>query len=227
MRVQAAVLESFAVASGGLLSIGSILVVLLLLSTRGGAGRAAAWYAGYGGGYLAMGQGLLVLGHHVAATTPATNAEPGRVGPAIAVLLGALLLFFGLRRWRRPPAPDAPPPRLFAQLDQLSLPRAFGFGLLVTVINLKNLAIYLSAIGILAEARLPLDQALPAGAAVTLLFTSAVLAPLVVYALLRARADPWLSAFRRVLERHSRPLTIGVMLLFGTLFLLRGLFALA
>ena len=225
--MQAAVFESLAVASGGILSIGSILIVLLLLSARGGATKAAAYCAGYCGGYLVMGTGLLVLGHRLAETTPVTAAEPNNVGPTVAIVLGGLLLFFGLKRWRQPPAPDAPPPRLFAHLDQLTAPKALGFGLLVTVINLKNLAIFLSAIAILAEARLPLGQSLPAGVAVTAVFTGAVLAPLIVYALLRERADPWLSALRRFLERNSRPLTIGVMLLFGAVFLLRGLFALA
>lgn len=221
-----ALIESLVVASGGILSFGSILIILLMLSARGGLLKAIAYFTGYSSGYFLIGACALFLGQRLGGEAAGAAAEPSLVGPILSLVLGILLLISGLRRWRRPPQPDDKPPRIFSGLDSITVWKALGLGLMISVINVKNLAIFLSAVGILAGAGLSLPRALAAEAVVVLLFSSSVLGPIVVYALFRERADPGLTSLRAFLERRSRPLSIGAMLLFGAAFTARGVYLL-
>ena len=72
-----------------------------------------------------------------------------------SLVLGAMLLALAARTWRAPPAEDASPPKLLASVDAARPLRLFGVGVLVGGVNVKNLALYLSAVHVVARARIP------------------------------------------------------------------------
>jgi threonine/homoserine/homoserine lactone efflux protein len=219
--VTAALFQAMAIALGGALSVGQILLTLLLLGGEGGAKKAAAYCAGMTGTLLVLGQGALFIGQGVA-----TRAEDSGPGAAawVSLVLGAVMLFFAAKTWRTP-APDEPkPPRLFAAIDGASPGKLLGVGALVGLINVKNLAIYFSAVGVVIDARLPRVEGAVSVLATTLVFTLCVSGPLLLYVVGRARAEPSLRRLRELLERHNRPVVVTVLLVLGTVFFARGLY---
>ena len=132
-------LQTLLLASGGILSVGSItIVILLLLSDRGW--RGGLGYAlGYTGAYSLIGLLVTLIGYRVAGSS---GAEPGLFLPILLAVLGSLLIWLAVRNGRRPPPEgEQKPPRFFAVLDGITPLKAFGFGAPVTVLNFKNLAI--------------------------------------------------------------------------------------
>ena len=141
------------------------------------------------------------------------------------MVLGGVLIWLGLRNRRKPaPAADEPaqPPRLFAMLDQITPLKALGFGALVSVVNFKNLAIFLSAISVLLVSDLPTAAKLLIVPLDVLAFCAAVIVPVLIYLSFPAQANDRLNRFKRSLETHSRAIGIWAPLAFGLIFILRG-----
>ena len=131
-------LQSLILASGGILSIGSITIVILLLISDRGWWKGLAYMAGYLGAYMVIGVAVVLAGYRV---TEQSAGGSSLIASLLFTILGAILLWIAQRNWRNPPAETGGSPRLFALLDDITPPKAFGFGALVTVINFKNLAI--------------------------------------------------------------------------------------
>ncbi|HFE44432.1 MAG TPA: hypothetical protein ENJ18_02915 [Nannocystis exedens] len=215
---QELVFKALAVATGGVLSFGSILLVIVLLSSKGGLKKASAYVAGYGGTYLLVGLvWFAALGQGgVLADDPSGQ---GQVVGWAKLALGLLLLGIGVRTWQKGPDPEAEPGSAMLQkLDAMSWPGLFGAGVLIVVVNVKNAAVFLSALSLLAQAKLEIVARTVALSALVAVFSGVLVLPIVLVVLFRRRAMPWLQASRRWIEGSMRPLSIAVALLFGALF---------
>ncbi len=212
--------QSLLLAASGLLSIGSItLVILLLISDRGW--RNGLGYAlGYFSAYSVIGVSVVALGYRAAQNS---SGEPGLFLPIALLVLGTLLLWLSLRNWRKPPAQSREEPRFFRIVDNITPLKAFGFGALVTVMNIKNLALFLSALSVVIFSRLPLAEKIVITLLDTLVFCLSVIIPVLIYVSFPRRARDVLLAFRGVLERNGRALGIWLPLIFGLLFLMKGI----
>ncbi len=212
--------QALLLAASGLLSIGSItLVILLLISDRGW--RNGLGYAlGYTGAYTLIGVAAVTLGYRA---TENGNAEPNTIFPIVMVALGALLLWIAGRNRRKPPSNGKKQPRLFAMVDKITPLKAFGLGALVSVINFKNLALFLSAISVIVLSNLPLTQKATVAVLVALVFCLSVIIPVTIYIFAPRRAVTVLGTFKETLERHSRPIGIWLPLIFGSIFIAKGL----
>jgi len=213
-------MQALIFAASGLLSVGSITLVILLLISERGWRNGLGYALGYTGGYTVIGMGAVLLGYRASGGGP---AKPSLVFPIVMTALGALLLWLAARNWRKPPSNDNKPPRFFAIVDTITPPKAFGFGALVTVINFKNLALYLSAISVPILSDLPLPQKLTIAVLVALVFCLSVIIPVLVYLSAPRRAAETLGAFKTMLERHSRPIGIWLPLIFGAILFAKGL----
>jgi threonine/homoserine/homoserine lactone efflux protein len=213
-------LQSLVLASGGILSVGSITIVILLLISDRGWRNGLAYMLGYLGSYTLIGVAVVLVGYTVAENRP---GNPGIVLPLLFVVLGAVLLWLTQRNWRNPPTENDESPRLFAIVDNITPPKAFGFGALVTVINFKNLAIFLSAVSVSLVSDLPLALKMVVVLLVVLVFCTSVIVPVLIYVAFPGQAGKTLNWIKLTLETNRRPIGIWVPLIFGLIFLARGI----
>lgn len=216
-------IPSLILAAGGMLSVGSITIVILLLISDNGWRKGVAYVLGYVGSYTVIGVSVVLAGYTVSENG---SREPGKVLPLLFIVLGLLLLWLTQRNWRKPLSENKESPRLFAIVDRVSPLKAFAFGALVTIINFKNLAIFLTAVSLPLVSDLPLAQKIIIVLLDVLVFCAFVIAPVLIYVAFPSQADERLKWIKQTLESHSRPIGIWVPLLFGLLFLIRGLIGL-
>ena len=229
---EALILKALVVASGGIFSFGSILIVVALLGAHGGLSKALAYVGGNCGGYLIVGLGWFLLRDSFFAEPVAVGGGAGPVaGVGVGVWLrlgfGLLLLGLGLRSWSRTPEPGAAAgPSILTKVDSMRLRNLFGLGAMVSAINLKNIAIFLSALALLAEAELAFGPRVAALVAVIAVFCSSLILPIVLFGLFAGWATPRLRALRLRIEANMRPLSIAVACLFGSIFAVSAALAL-
>lgn len=197
------------------------IVVLLLLLGKGGLRTAVAFVAGVLAVRLA--QGALFGWVFGAAAEAYPDDGPQIIVSTLLLVLGILLLVAAAKKWRKEPDPDDPPPQWMAALDGLSPLRAFGAGALFMSIAVKQWVFTLTAIDVIQGAAL--DGA--AGVGLYLVFTLAtqtlVLLPILVFAVAPQQAAKPLRAAQAWLDRNNRPIMIGVSLVFGLWFLVKGI----
>lgn len=215
----AELLQALVIATGGMFALGSLMIVLMLLGAPKGPRTSVAYVFGYAGTYAVIGCASLWLGQ---AFVTSDGGEPSPAGPSVFVVLGLLLMVFAFRRWRNPPPADAPPPKLFAKLDGMTPIKALLFGVMVAAINVKNLAIYLSAISVIAAVPWTPIEAVLAVLLIVSVFCSALVSPLLIFFVFPKHAQQWLAKLKTTLETRSDRITAVVLPLFGVLFLLKG-----
>ncbi len=213
-------LQSLLLASSGLLSVGSItLVILLLISDRGW--RNGLGYAlGYFSAYTTIGTLVVVLGYRAAENS---TREPSPFFPILLLFFGSLLLWMAFRNWRKPTDEKQDEPRFFSIVDKMTPLKSFGFGALVSVINFKNLALFLTALSVVIVSELPIAQKITITLLVALVFCLSVIIPVSIYLLFPKGAKETLGGIKDFLNRNSRAIGIYAPLLFGIIFLLKGI----
>ena len=213
-------IQSLLLASGGMLSIGSITIVILLLISDQGWRNGLAYTLGYVSGYTIIGVSVVWLGYSVAENR---SGEPGYFSSILFITLGVLLLWLTLRNWWKPPSENKEPPRLFAILDKITPLKAFGFGALVTIINFKNLAIFLSAVSVSFLSDLPLPSKTIIVLLDVLVFCAPVILLVLIYLFFPRQADKILNWIKQTLDTHNRTIGIVAPLIFGLIFVIRGI----
>lgn len=215
--------EALVPALAGVGAIGSITLVTLLLTSGSGWRNGLGYAVGYTGAYTLIGLAVVLVGN---GSVAASDTGRGRLGPTVLAVLGVVLLIVALRNARRP-QPDTgdggPTGRLWRMVDGTTPVRSLGVGVLVSIINVKNLAIFLSAISVLHLSNLVLAQKLTGAVLVSLVFCLSVILPVLIRVLLPRRSQRALTWMRRALETHRRAIGIWVPLAFGALFLSNGI----
>ncbi|HEY7030483.1 MAG TPA: GAP family protein [Thermomicrobiales bacterium] len=199
-----------------------IIIVLLLLSSQNGLARAGAFVAGATA--VRLGQGI-VLGALFAAADAAEGEDGGTSPVAVTLLLalGTLMLVSAARSWLKEDDPDAPPPKWMALLDSLTPLKAFGLGAALLLIGAKPWVFTLSAIGVISEADLSRAQNIVAYLFYVLAAQSLLLVAVGAYAVAPKRSAPILASAKTWLEAHNRQITIAVSVVFGALFVYKGI----
>ena len=215
-------IQSLILASGGIVSVGSITLVILLLISDKGWRNGLGYMLGYTISYSLIGIAVILVGFNATDNNP---GEPGIFLPVLFIILGTVLLWLTQRNWRKPAIEpeNKPPSRLFAFIDKTTPPKAFAFGAMVSVVNFKNLAIFLSAISVVHLSSLDLTFKLVNSVLVTLVFCLSVIIPVLIYVLFPKRSNEILNWIKRTIETKSRAIGIWVPLVFGLIFLLRGI----
>ena len=213
-------IQSLLLASSGLLSVGSItLVTLLLISDRGW--RNGLGYAlGYFSAYTTIGTSAVLLGYRAAENG---TREPSRIFPMLLLFFGSLLFWMAFRNWRKPVAEKQKEPRFFSIVDKITPAKAFSFGAMVAVINLKNMGLFLSALSVVIFSPLLIPQKVIIALSVAFVFCLSVIIPVFIYVSFPRRAKQVLGGIKHILETHSRPIGIWLPLIFGCIFLIRGI----
>ena len=212
--------QSLLLASSGLLSIGSITLVILLLISDQGWRNGLGYALGYFSAYSIIGMGVVVLGYRAAENS---SREPNPFFPIFLLFFGSLLLWMAFRNWRKPPAEEQEEPRFFAIVDKMTPIKSFGFGALVSIINFKNLALFLTALSVVVISALPVTQKIIITLLVALVFCLSVIIPVSIYLLFPNGAKETLGGIKDFLNRNSRKIGIYAPLLFGLIFLFKGI----
>lgn len=225
MDFELALTKAVVIAVGGFLAPGSLLITLLLFNTPAGVRTAASYLGGYIAGYLGIGAVALALGLGAASEG---KEGPSVLGSSLYIALGCLLLFLFVKTWRGPAAKETEPkvktkPGFFDRLGLMTPTKAFFFGIVVTSLNVKNLAIFLSSMAVLSPAFSSTFEATIGLVSVVAVFCGALFVPFGVYFAFPERSEAALANLRDAVERHKRPVMLSVLGIFGTGFLVTGL----
>lgn len=147
----------------------------------------------------------------------------------IWILVGVLLLAVAVWTWHGRPAADAEPQpsRLLRFVDHSGVSHRVGAGLVLSTVSLRNLALLAAASAVIGQASLArLELAVTIGVFVAI-SSLGILIPLLARLLGGERADAWLAAWNRWLNRHVATATAIVLALLGAYLLLRGLASVA
>src|SRR5215213_6168987 len=126
------------------------------------------------------------------------GAETGAstIGRVISAMVGGLLVVLGLRSLLYAPDPDAQPPRWMESISSMSPPRAFGFGMVLFPLQIKNLAIFVACLNLIIVSSLGPEGSIVALGLVLLIFAIPVLALIGLYAAAPHRASKLLVSLR-------------------------------
>jgi hypothetical protein len=206
-------------AIGGAIAPPLLLLTILFLGSRRPLPNATALALGYFATCAAIGIAVLTLFDGAAGAGGAASTA-GRV---ISASVGGLLIVLGLRSLLNTPDPDAQPPRWMESITSVSPARAFGIGMALFPIQIKNLAIFVACVNLIATTRLSPQASTVALVLVLLIFAIPVLARIGLYAAVPQRASNILDSLRVWMEKNNRAITVALCFVFGTFFLIRVL----
>ncbi len=212
--------QALFLASAGLLSVGSITLVILLLLSDQGWHNGLGYAVGYISAYTVIGVSVVLFGYRGAEKN---IEDPSLFFPLLLIVLGTLLLWLALRNWRKPVSENQTEPRFFSIIDKISPIKAFGFGAMISVINFKNLALFLTALSVVVVSHLFITEKIFITLLIVLVFCLSVIIPVVIYIAFPKRAKELLNSIRQFLTRHSRAIGIWAPLVFGLIILIKGI----
>lgn len=200
-----------------------VMAVILLLFSPGARSTAPAFVAGWIIGMLvAFGLLLFVLAPE---QLVGSEREPSTLSFIVRLVLGLVLLFLAVQRWRGRPAPgeEKALPSWMATLEQASPLKALGLGALFSGLNPKNLAFIIAAVVAIAQAELSTGEKLVPVAIFVLLASVGVGAPVLWYFVAPERAAETLAEWRGWLTANYATMMAIVFLLFGVILFTQGL----
>ena len=199
----------------------AVIIVLFLLRGEGGLPKAVAFVAGSIAVRIVQG---IVFGYiFVSSADSHGESSSDLVTSTLLLVLGILLLIAAFKKWRKEEDPDAPPPKWMITLSVLSTAKAFGLGALLTAVSAKQWVFTLSAIGVIAEAPLSPVQDVLVFLVYVLVAALLVLLPIIVCAVAPKQSARTLAAAQKWLEDHNSQIMIMASLVFGLLFLYKGI----
>lgn len=195
-----------------------VVIVITLLMSKGGLAKAI----GFGSAILAV---FAIIGA-VTLATANVNAGSSDTGSAVTgtiiATLGVVLLVTALKQIVDAPDPDGAPPKLIAKLDTMSVVGATGLGIIIALINFKQLGIYVAGVAQIVNANVSKTQGWIALIILLVVVQIGVLGPIVVYVFSREWATRVLGAFRSWIVAHNRIIGIVLGLVVGVWFVAKG-----
>jgi hypothetical protein len=200
-----------------------ILLVLLLTSEKQGLVKAIAFVLGMSVVRMAQGVifGLIFTGGQGA--TESSSEGSSWVVATLLTVLGILLLISFYKTLTGEEDPDAPPPKWIAMLDTMTPLLAFGIGAGLLLLSAKLWVFTLSAIGTVEEAALGQPASTITYMLFVLLAESLLILPILVRLVLPRQSQVWLHSISSWLETHNRGIVMAASLIFGLLFLYKGI----
>jgi hypothetical protein len=203
-------------AIGGSIAPPLLLLTILFLGSQRPLPNASALALGYFSTCAVIGiSGLVLFG--------GAESTVSTVGRVISATVGALLIVLGLRSLLDSPDPGASPPRWIESINSMSPPRAFGFGVALFPLQVKNLAIFVACMNMIIATSLSARGSILALGLVLVIFAIPILAIIGLYAGVPHRGSAILGSLQTWMGKNNRPITVVLCLGFGAFFLVRGL----
>ena len=201
-----------------------IAAVLMMLLSKRAAETALAFLAGWILGIIGVGAVILTV-----PGIETARGEPTLLSGVLRIVIGVLLLLVAIRQWRTRSATDSAPetPSLLARIDGFRFPQALLTGLLLTVVNPKNLLLTVAGAAAI-DAALTDTATMVASLLVFAGIASLTVAmPVLIYFVERERADALFREWKEWLIRNNTTVVLVLLVVFGTILIARGLRVLA
>jgi threonine/homoserine/homoserine lactone efflux protein len=165
--------------------------------------------------------GVIALTTTSGSSTGSDSKGSAVTGTIIAVL-GVLFVVMAIKQWVGAPDPDAGPPKFMTALDSMSAPKAAVLGLIIAVVNVKQLGIFVGGVAQIVHADVSTAQRWVALVILLVVIQIGVIGMIVVDVVARDWAGRELAALRGWLVRNNRVLGIVLGLAIGVLFTVKG-----
>lgn len=204
--------------AGALSTIPLATVTVILLSGRARR-NGIAYLIGWAGGIFLV---TLVVTYSLAFLPPATGPSKDVVVAVIEVVLGLLLVAYGVFVFRRRPPAEPKQGRWTKALDRAPTWSALSTGI---ILNIRPKALLLGvAAGVaISKSSLSTGETFVAIAIYTVITASTVAGPVIYMLVDPVRATRWLQSAKAWVAEHGRPLTLIVCVLIGVVLIGNGL----
>ncbi|MFE2959595.1 GAP family protein [Nocardia tengchongensis] len=193
--------------------VAAILMLLSVNAKRASVGFALGWVTG-----ILTVTGLVTAA--AAAGLMSSASQPSTAASVIKIAMGLLLVVIAVRQWRS--RADDSIPAWMTAIDELGVAKAAGLGVLLSVLNPKNLLLCLTAGVTIGTAGLnPAGNAL-AITAFVLLGAASVVVPVGGYAVAANQLRGALAGLKNWLQAHNHTVIAVVFMVMGTTALAKG-----
>lgn len=193
-----------------------IAAILMLFSTR-----ASSTSTGFLLGWV-LGIVVATAVFTALAGTLQTGGEPSPTASWIKIGLGALLVLVGVHQWRgRGGQHDAP--KWMAAIDEVTFPKAFGLGFLLSAVNPKNLIMAAGAGVTIGSAAVGFGGDVAAIAVFTVIASSTVAIPVIAYLVSAERMRGPLESLRKWLQDNNATVMATLILVIGVVLVGKGI----
>ena len=191
-----------------------IIAIVLMLGTPRARSNGPAFAVGWVAGLTIVGGVLLAL----ASGNTEDGGDPETWVSVVKLALGVLFLLLAARTWRgRPRAgQEAVMPKWMQAIDTFTTGKSLGFGMLLSGVNPKNLALTIAAATAIAEAGLSGGEAAGALAVFILIGSLSILAPVGIYFALGTKAAVILDEVKTWMAAHNAAIMAVLLLVLGT-----------
>jgi len=141
------------------------------------------------------------------------------------VVLGAALVLFAFRTWRKRPAAgeEASMPKWMQAIDGLTPLKALGLAVVLSAVNPKNLLLTAAAAAAIAQQGVSSTDAIIAIAVFVVIGSLSIAAPVAVYLLAGDRAQRVLDTWKVWLQHNNATVMAVVLLVMGVVVIGQGL----
>lgn len=199
-----------------------IIAVILMLFSRRAAVNGPVFLLAWVLSLAVLSAVVYVLTHDGDVTTSSTASDSVSWGK---IALGAGFLMLARRNWRKRPVPGAEPvlPTWMSSVDSLSPVKAFGLGMVLAVVNPKNLVLTLGAASGLAQLGLSTSDAVVSIAVFVVVASLTIAGPVLYAAFGGAQARTALDSTKAWLGTHNAAVMAVLFLVFGIDLISKGI----
>ena len=187
-----------------------IAVILMLFSgaaTRNSLSFLVGWLVGL------LGAGLIVLGIGFAENEEGPTTASG----VVKILIGALFVALGVKQWSSRPGPgeEAQMPGWMASIDDFTMGKSLGLGLLLSAVNPKNLGLTIAAASTISAAGLTSGEEITVLVVFVLLASLTVAIPVFANLIAGEKAAPTLDSMKGWLIANNATVTAVLFVVLG------------
>jgi threonine/homoserine/homoserine lactone efflux protein len=192
-----------------------IIAVVLMLGTPRARSNGPAFILGWVLGLAVVGTLVLL------ASSGADASDGGQPATWVSVLqlvLGVLVVLIAVRQWRGRPRGDAEPemPKWMYAIDEFRAPKAFGFGVVLSAVNPKNLLLTVGAAAAIAQTGVDAGEQAIALAVFVVVGTLGPGIPVAIYFAMGSRAVHLLDEIKTWMGAHNAAIMAVLCLVIGT-----------
>jgi threonine/homoserine/homoserine lactone efflux protein len=199
-------------AVGVALSPAPIIAVVLMLGTPRARANGPAFVLGGIAGLTAVGAVVLLVSSGAGASE---DGEPADWVAVLKLALGVLLLLVAARTWQVRPRGEheAEPPKWMETINEFTVAKSIGFGVLLSGVNPKNLLLTAAAASAIAQTGIPAGEQALAFAVFVVLATLGPATPVVIYFAMGERAQRLLEGLKQWMAAHNAAIMAVLCLL--------------